>query len=252
MIYDFCVVGGGMVGSAAALALTKMGHQVAWVSGPSINSFDPADKPDVRMSAITNGSIELLDSIGAWQPILAMRTKPYDTLSVWEGELTPVSFYADEIGATSLGHFVENRLIQLGCEAVLQNATNLYRKADCAVTNIASDEQVSIELEDGSGIRSHWLIGADGGQSLVRQQTGIATSGWQYSQQAMGIIVELFNDSGAETWQQFEPSGPLAFLPMYDNYAALIWYDEPARLATLMQQTEQQLLDSIRTCFPID
>ncbi|MFC3095958.1 2-octaprenyl-3-methyl-6-methoxy-1,4-benzoquinol hydroxylase [Alteromonas sediminis] len=250
MKYDFCVVGGGMVGSAMALAVAALGHQVAWVSGPSVKPFNPVSEPDVRMSALSKGSIDFLMGLDAWSYVTAMRCKQYDTLTVWEGDASPASFYAREMGSDYLGYFVENRLVQLACEQALSHYSNVHRVADCQVVSCEGTAPIRVALQNGDTIEANWLIGADGGRSVVRHQAGILTSGWQYTQQAMGIIVELTEDSGSETWQQFHPTGPRALLPMHDKFAALIWYDDAHRLKAISALNENHLVKEITANFP--
>ncbi len=48
----------------------------------------------------------------------------------------------------------------------------------CEVTGVEQDEDgVSVELADGSRLRSRWLVGCDGGRSLVRRLAGVGFPG---------------------------------------------------------------------------
>ena len=48
----------------------------------------------------------------------------------------------------------------------------------CEVTGVEQDEDgVSVELADGTRLRSRWLVGCDGGRSLVRRLLGIGFPG---------------------------------------------------------------------------
>ena len=94
------------------------------------------------------------------------------------------------------------------------------------------------------------MIGADGAASQVRQSANIGVSGWQYRQQAMGITIEMTNPVDAITWQEFTPEGPKAFLPMFDNYASLVWYDSPDELKRLSTLNAAQLKQAIIEAFP--
>jgi 2-polyprenyl-6-methoxyphenol hydroxylase-like FAD-dependent oxidoreductase len=40
-------------------------------------------------------------------------------------------------------------------------------------------------------------------------------------------------------------SGPRAFLPLFDNWASLVWYDTPARIRQLQGMTMPQLQQEI-------
>src|SRR5215207_10060681 len=49
----------------------------------------------------------------------------------------------------------------------------------CAVTGFAQDDTgVDVELSDGRALRARYLVGCDGGRSLVRKAAGIEFPGW--------------------------------------------------------------------------
>ena len=49
----------------------------------------------------------------------------------------------------------------------------------CAVTGFAQDETgVAVALSDGRSLRADYLVGCDGGRSLIRKQAGIEFPGW--------------------------------------------------------------------------
>ncbi len=66
----------------------------------------------------------------------------------------------------------------------------------------------------------------------------------------MLISVQCADDPGDSTWQQFTPSGPRAFLPLFDNWASLVWYDAPARIRQLQGMSMPQLQQEIARHFP--
>ena len=79
---------------------------------------------------------------------------------------------------------------------------------------------------------------------------GIGIHAWQYAQSCMLITVQCENDPGDSTWQQFTPDGPRAFLPLFDNWASLVWYDSPARIRQLQGLSMAQLQVEIAKHFP--
>jgi 2-octaprenyl-3-methyl-6-methoxy-1,4-benzoquinol hydroxylase len=97
-------------------------------------------------------------------------------------------------------------------------------------------------------ITAKLVVGADGPQSKVRQMASIGMTGWDYQQSAMLINVETSNSQQDITWQQFFPSGPIAFLPLpgkstLGGFASLVWYhqrDEIRRLTSLSNINLQQ------------
>lgn len=66
----------------------------------------------------------------------------------------------------------------------------------------------------------------------------------------MLISVQCENDPGDSTWQQFTPDGPRAFLPLFDNWASLVWYDSPVRIRQLQNMNMAQLRAEIAKHFP--
>ncbi len=106
-----------------------------------------------------------------------------------------------------------------------------------------------LELKGGETILAKLVIGADGANSQVRQMAGIGVHARQYAQSCMLISVQCENDPGDSTRQQFTPDGPRAFLPLFDNWASLVWYDSPARIRQLQNMNMAQLQAEIAKHF---
>ena len=247
---DFCINGGGMVGAALALGLAQQQYNVVVIEPFLPKPYSDSDGPDLRVSAISDASVTLLEALGAWQHIKAMRVKPYTGLSVWDEPQHRTDFTSQSINVPQLGYFVENRLLQLGCLQALEQFENVTVITGQKVKRIALEQAATITLADDTQIQAQWVIGADGANSQVRQAAGIGTNGWQYAQQAMGITVEMHKPVDAITWQQFTPSGPKAFLPMFGNYASLVWYDSVDELTRIKSLNNTHLTQEIMSAFP--
>jgi 2-octaprenyl-3-methyl-6-methoxy-1,4-benzoquinol hydroxylase len=266
--YDCCVIGGGMIGAAIALGLAKQSYKVALIEKQALAPFDANQAPDIRLSALNIHSASLLTSLGAWQHVQKMRFRPYNTLSVWDAEKANLDFLsaifsskgskrartqftAKEVNQALLGYFVENRLIQLALFDEIK--ANYLHLIDCIhqqqINNIDVEKGI-VALNNNQNIKASLIIGADGANSKVREAAGIATSGWQYSQQANAILIKTRTKVPDETWQAFHASGPRALLPMYDNYACLVWYDSAVRSEQIKQASKTELTQEIKINFP--
>jgi len=250
--FEVIVVGGGMVGAATAVGFAQQGLRVAVIEDKAPQLFDNADPIDLRISAIGCASVRLLQRLGAWSQIEHMRYTPYRRLETWEQPGSEVLFDAHSLGLSELGFMLENRVLQLALWQQMQQFENLTLFCPDKLKKLHQnvDESWSLELVSGEQLNARLVVAADGANSLVRQQAGIGIDGWQYRQNCMLINVETQSQDLDVTWQQFFPSGPRAFLPLWGNHASLVWYDSPQRIRHLQSLNMQQLTREVTAAFP--
>ena len=249
--YDVIVAGGGMVGAATAIGLAQQGLEVAVIEGYAPQPFMSAQAMDLRVSAISPRSVVLLEQLGAWQAVMAMRLCPFKRLETWENPECRTRFNADEMQLQQLGYIVENRVIQLALWQQFEQYDNITLL--CPATMVAAtaiDEGYQVELDDGSLFNCGLLIGADGANSQVRQQANIGITAWDYRQHCMLINIATQLPQQDITWQQFTPTGPRSFLPLPGHQGSLVWYDSPARIRQLSAMPAAQLHAEIVATFP--
>src|SRR5215211_6443974 len=62
----------------------------------------------------------------------------------------------------------------------------------CVVTGFAQDDTgVDVRLSDGESLRARYLVGCDGGRSLIRKAAGIAFPGWDPTTSNLIAEVEM-------------------------------------------------------------
>ena len=248
--YDVIVAGGGMVGALTAVLLAQQNLSVAVVESFDVTTVEFAATPQLRTSAFSHASIELLKAIGAWQQLNPARHAPYIGLQTWQQRSYALEFSAADIKAEYLGHILENTLVQQGIWRLFA-AHQIEVICPAKVQSFQRDNNLmSVLLDNGQTLQGHLLVGADGGQSKVRQLAMIGCDGWQYAQQCFAINVQMHQDQEAITWQEFHPSGPRAYLPLFDNFASLIWYDSASTIKRLLTLSDNKLKESIVAAFP--
>ncbi|TKB46018.1 FAD-dependent oxidoreductase [Thalassotalea mangrovi] len=256
--FDCLIVGGGMVGATAALALADLGLKIAVVDAHRPNpellehpqSFDPEQPYNLRISAISLGSEQLLQRLQIWQQVLDWRACPYRRLGVWELGLSYAEFNCRQIDQTHLGYMVENHLLQASAWIQMQARKNISMIAPARLKAIETfSDRVLVTLDTGQ-IQCELLIGADGGNSKVRELAQIGVTGWDYQQSAM--LVNVITEQGQQdiTWQHFINGAPAAFLPLQGNHASLVWYDKPGVINELVKLPNEQLQQRIIKHFP--
>ncbi|MEP2650358.1 MAG: FAD-dependent monooxygenase [Paraglaciecola sp.] len=251
-MFDIGVVGGGMLGSALAIGLGKLGLNVALIEPHMPKAFNESQLPDMRVSAISLTSGKLITELGAWDNIEAMRLCPYARLSVWDDPRCRTDFESTSLGQPYLGHIIENRIVQLGLQQTLSDYSNIHVFANEDATTVQLGSKSKITLSCGKTIEAKLIVGADGAQSKVREAANIGVQGWQYTQQALGIKIKTNGPQQDITWQQFTPDGPMAYLPLFDGYGSLVWYQSVEQITLLKGLSKTKLKQQIQQHFPSD
>lgn len=251
--YDLVIIGGGMVGSTIAVALGNTDLKIAVVEQHYPVEFDQGSEHDLRVSALSIASEQILKNLGVWDGIVSRRSCLYRRMKIWESseEHASTEFNSDDIAAEHLGYIVENRVIQLALLEQLKQFDNV--ELICPADTVSIDYSPGsslVQLADGRELIAKLLIAADGGMSKVRAAAGIGVHSWDYDQHALVASVATELPQQDITWQQFTPDGPLAFLPLSGNRASLVWYNRPAEVKRLLQLDDQQFTNELVKAFP--
>src|SRR6266511_2128470 len=84
----------------------------------------------------------------------------------------------------------QNHIERILAEWVGELAVTIYRGRE--VTGFAQDDTgVDAELADGQSLRAQYLVGCDGGRSLIRKAAGIEFPGWDPTTSALIAEVEM-------------------------------------------------------------
>jgi 2-octaprenyl-6-methoxyphenol hydroxylase len=87
----------------------------------------------------------------------------------------------------------------------------------------AGKNSVDVTLGDGGSIATRLLVGADGAHSVIREQAGITSYGWNYDQAAIVTTVAHERDHGGRAEEHFLPAGPFAILPLTGKRCSIVW-----------------------------
>ncbi len=235
--HDLIIIGGNHVGATLACALGEAGMRVAVVEARAPVMQWAADTVDLRVFAVTRASQQIFTRLGAWERMVARGVSPFRHMEVWDaGGSGSIHFDCADLGEPTLGHIVESRVIQAALVARLQQHATVDWLCPSEWTALQSDDpdRVHLTLADGRTLAAPLLVGADGAESLVRQQAGIELSVQDYQQRALVAVVETEQHHQETAWQRFLPTGPLAFLPLRDGRSSIVWSTSPEKAEALL------------------
>ncbi|WP_019615796.1 FAD-dependent monooxygenase [Psychromonas ossibalaenae] len=247
---EVIIIGGGMVGALTALLLARQGDIIHLVEKTPCTTPSADEIFDLRVSAFSAQSKNLLEQAGVWEQIPANRLCAYRGLQTWEKGSARLKFDSADIGIDALGYIAENRWIQAVLWQALKELDNVTFHENRQVNSITNaDSGVSINLDNNTQISADLLIACDGANSTVRQLLNIGITAWDYRQQCMLINIKTNRGQQDITWQEFRETGPCAFLPLADNNASLVWYHHPLKINQLKSLSNAQLKEVIKAEF---
>ncbi|BDH44679.1 2-octaprenylphenol hydroxylase [Salmonella enterica subsp. enterica serovar Choleraesuis] len=267
---DVAIVGGGMVGLAVACGLQGSGLRVAVLEQRLPEPVAADAPPSLRVSAINAASERLLTHLGVWSEIISRRACSYHGMEVWEQDsFGRITFDDRSVGATHLGHIIENDLIHQALWDKAQGLSDITCIAPASIKQVAFGENDAfITLEDGNLLSARLVIGADGAHSWLRREANIPVTFWDYRHHALVATIRTAEPHGGVARQVFHGDGILAFLPLSSpNLCSIVWSLPPEK-AEQMRDIEPEAfnqalavafdmrlglcqVESDRQCFPL-
>ncbi|UCV03201.1 FAD-dependent monooxygenase [Dechloromonas denitrificans] len=239
---DILIIGAGPVGMTLHLALAAGGQPSLLLDRNSPNSA----QDDPRALALAHGARQLLEQINAWP---ARAATPIETIHVSQKDgFGRTLINCTDYALPALGYVVRYRDLAAALAGQLAPAARLD---GVEVLTIAPGEgHVTVSLRQAGTlrtIRTKLLVHAEG---TPGDDPAVTVS--DYDQHA--VIAEITPQPGHNhcAWERFTPDGPLALLPLGNEYSvvftlppakadAVMAMDDSAFTAALQKQFGQRL-----------
>ncbi len=244
--FDLVVIGGGLIGAAFALNIVRTTSlKVALVErGAPIEIKTPeqgAEHSNQRVIALGSHATQILSELDVFHRLPDFQAHAYQSMMIWdEGSVGELQFDASDIDEPQLGHMID----AIACTSALQQqALNSSSSGlQCYFTTQVDGLQLS---QDGGLVKcadrtlsARLIVGADGPGSWVRSQAKIFANRQDYGQQGIVAKIKTSKTHGDCAWQRFLNSGPVAALPLADNFSSIVWSAEDSLAEELMQLSD--------------
>ncbi|MEM6636991.1 MAG: FAD-dependent monooxygenase [Pseudomonadota bacterium] len=251
---DIVVSGGGLIGTALALAAAHSGLSVALID-PSQPDVRMSDEFDGRSYALSLSSQRLLAAIGLWQG-LAEKAQPILDITVSDGRPetgpSPLFLHFDhaEIEEGPMGFMIEDRYLRrvlLSALETTEGISSLFGQT--AAGHTATAGAVEVTTDQGTVLRAGLLVAADGVRSPTARRSGLTHLSWRYGQTSLVCALAHEADNSGHAYQYFLPSGPLAILPLPDNRCSVVWTESTDTATKIQDMSDANYLDVLRPRF---
>ncbi len=253
--YDVVIVGAGLVGSICALLLARSNFKILLLDSnpPLLKQFGPDEmsilKPELRMSAITLKSQDILEEINVWQS-LQCRLGLMQKVVAWEEQGTAeIILDCQLIGKTRLATIIENNYLLQVVNTKVKESENIFVLRPCKInniftnknTNVSEIEVIDAQFSVDNKIRffADLIVGADGASSWIRDYFNFDIQTENYNHTALVTNVRTLKNHNNIAYQKFLREGPLAFLPWAKpNICSIVW-SQSEHQARLMQNCSE-------------
>jgi 2-octaprenyl-6-methoxyphenol hydroxylase len=227
--HDVVIVGGGLVGASLAIALDRIGVDVALVEATPPGALPAVF--DERNLSFADATRNALSALGVLQK-LRMPGAPIRRIHVSRtGDFGRVKLDATDYGRESFGEVVVARDFGQALEARLGQLTRLTRYRPARFVGLADGDSGGdgdrrrLRIVDATGERTlsaRLLVGADGTRSAVRDALGIAAQEHDYAQVLFVARVEAQRAPDGTAYERFGDEGPTALLPRGDRHFGVV------------------------------
>ena len=257
---DIVIVGGGLAGGLAAIALSQADFSVALIDAQSPSAMLD-HRYDGRTTAISYANARVFKHLGLWSQF-ADRAEPIQDILITDGRsrsrfrqgaIAPFHMHFDSQALdddTPLGWIVENAALRASIYAAIRQDENISLMAPAKRVGFTSDAaSTHVQLADGRAATGALLIAADGKNSPLRSESGIKRHRWSYRQTGIVVTVEHDHPHHGVAQEFFLPSGPFAILPMTNNRASLVWTENDDAAPALLSLDDEAFLDELKNRF---
>lgn len=248
---DIVIIGGGLVGLSAALALQHPDRHISIIESSALEQ-KVATGLSARSIALSYASVQIFKALGLWDDIKTAAC-PIKTIHISsQGEWGVTRLRACDYDLEALGYIIESATLgALLLDRVRRSKLiSLNTGAEFESAHFSDKVKLRYRCRDQSQeIEASLVLIADGTQSKARSSLGIEHRTVDYAQAAIITNVEVSKPGPGIAYERFTQSGPLAMLPLGRNRYACVWTQDPDFSRELMQLDDEEFAASLQRSF---
>ena len=233
--FDCIVIGGGLSGLTATLALSKIGLSVAIIDKTSLQMVKK-NEGDQRTTAVSASGKKIFEALDVWDS-LKEDAEPILNIVVSEkGKRGHLNFDHQTVGTEPMGHILDNIQLKNSLISSIRSQKNIQLFPFKSLNNFFPNTgAVTVDLNDGTSYEAALLVAADGRNSAGRRIAKIKDTNINYNQSSIVFTVSHEKPHKGTAYEQFTTGGPIAFLPMRGNQSSVVWSEDTEVVKSLMQ-----------------
>lgn len=245
------IIGGGMAGATLALALAHFSQGRLAVHLVEAQTLENHHHPgfDARALALSHGTCQQLAQMGIWQVTQDVACAIRQVQVSHQGHCGFVTLNASDYQIDALGHVVELHHVGQRLFSLLRQSPGVTLHCPARVAQFfRSDQQVSVQLDNGTLLQGQLMVATDGTLSPLASQCGICWQQTPYQQLAVIANITTAQPHQGRAFECFTPQGPLALLPAI-NRCSLVWCLSCERQQQVMNWSDNQFCDALQQAF---
>ena len=242
------IIGGGLIGVAAAYSLSKLGNSVVILEKNA--KFDQKKILDKRTTAISEGTKKYLEKINIWKEIRNY-AEPIKKIQIIDRNQSNKIYFDNQRRSSNLGYIIRNEFMLKSFYKKLQKQKNVKIFNNVSIDDVFYKGNRIITKQKDFSVNSNLLLASDGKNSFIRKIFKTPIYIKDYKKKA--IVINFYHSKNHHNtaYEFFFKNGPLAILPMQNNknefQSSIVWTNTSEFINSIISLDDNKIIDILNS-----